>query len=76
MELWQEGFRSVEDIWNLIELSKKTPKSYMMVNYYDKLARILMKGENYLFHSASFEKSLMISRTNPNLTQDDHKRYY
>ena len=75
MELWQEGFRSVEDIWNLIELSKKTPKPYMMANYYDKLARILMKGENYLFHSASFEKNLDISRSNPNLTIEDRKRY-
>lgn len=74
MELWQEGFRSVEDIWNLIRISKKTPKPYMMANYYDKLSRILMKGENYLFHAASFEKSMNIQKLNPNLTQEDRNK--
>jgi hypothetical protein len=34
----------------------------------------LMKGENYLFHAASFEKNLVISRSNPNLTEEDRKR--
>lgn len=74
MKLWQEGFRSVEDIYNLIYLSKKTPKPYMMANYYDKLSRILLKGGNYLFHAASFQKNLEISRLNPNLTEEDHQR--
>jgi translation initiation factor 3 subunit A len=75
LELWQEGFRSVEDILNLIEVSQKTPKQYMMANYYEKLSRILMKGENYLFHAASFEKYVAIQKENPNLNEDAHKKY-
>jgi translation initiation factor 3 subunit A len=71
LELWQEGFRSIEDIFNLLEITKKNPKLYMMANYYEKLARILMVGENQLFHSAAYFKYYSIMRQNTNLTEDD-----
>ncbi|KAJ3276402.1 eukaryotic translation initiation factor 3 subunit A [Terramyces sp. JEL0728] len=70
LELWQEGFRSVEDIYNLLEASKKAPKLYMMANYYEKLAKILMVGENYLYHSAAFFKYLSIMGKKTDLTQE------
>ncbi|KAJ3313869.1 eukaryotic translation initiation factor 3 subunit A [Boothiomyces sp. JEL0838] len=74
LELWQEGFRSVEDIYNLLEASKKAPKLYMMANYYEKLAKILMVGENYLYHSAAFFKYLSIMAKKTDLTQDASSR--
>ncbi|KAJ3318694.1 eukaryotic translation initiation factor 3 subunit A [Boothiomyces sp. JEL0866] len=70
LELWQEGFRSVEDIYNLLEASKKAPKLYMMANYYEKLAKILMVGENYLYHSAAFFKYLSIMGKKTDITQE------
>ncbi|KAI9093821.1 hypothetical protein DFS34DRAFT_717145 [Phlyctochytrium arcticum] len=74
LQLWQEGFRSIEDIHNLLAMSKKPPKPFMMANYYEKLAKIFMVGENYLFHAAAWNKYYGTVRLNKNLSEEEHQR--
>ncbi|CAD5207713.1 unnamed protein product [Bursaphelenchus okinawaensis] len=66
MELWQEAYKSAEDLHNIMQLSKDKdrrmvkPASY--VNYFDKLAMIFWKGGNTLFHAAALLQKFIICK--------------
>ncbi|KAI6222798.1 Eukaryotic translation initiation factor 3 subunit A [Aphelenchoides besseyi] len=76
MELWQEAYKSAEDLHNIMQLSKDhkdrrmvKPASY--VNYYDKLALIFWKGGNTLFHAAALLQKYIICKDMKRSFTDD-----
>ncbi|KAJ2824494.1 eukaryotic translation initiation factor 3 subunit A [Coemansia sp. 'formosensis'] len=56
MELWQESYRSIEDIHHLIQQSKRPVKPQAMANYFEKLTRIMYVAKNPLFLAAAWHR--------------------
>uniref|UniRef100_A0A1I7TGY0 Eukaryotic translation initiation factor 3 subunit A n=1 Tax=Caenorhabditis tropicalis TaxID=1561998 RepID=A0A1I7TGY0_9PELO len=64
MELWQEAYKSAEDVHGMMQLSKdkdkRTVKPSSYVNYYDKLSLVFLKAGNSLFHAAALLQKFII----------------
>ncbi|KAG8364469.1 hypothetical protein BUALT_Bualt18G0000600 [Buddleja alternifolia] len=72
LELWQEAFRSIEDIHGLMCMVKKTPKPSLMVVYYSKLSEIFWMSSNHLYHAYAWLKLFSLQKSfNKNLNQKD-----
>ncbi|ONK78418.1 uncharacterized protein A4U43_C02F18560 [Asparagus officinalis] len=72
LALWQEAFRSVEDIHGLMTMVKKSPKPSLMVVYYAKLTEIFWVADSHLYHAYAWLKLFTLQKSyNKNLTQKD-----
>ncbi|XP_038988164.1 eukaryotic translation initiation factor 3 subunit A-like [Phoenix dactylifera] len=72
LELWQEAFRSVEDIHGLMSMVKKSPKPSLMVVYYAKLTEIFWVSESHLYHAYAWLRLFTLQKSyNKNLSQKD-----
>uniref|UniRef100_A0A913HVD2 Eukaryotic translation initiation factor 3 subunit A n=1 Tax=Strongyloides stercoralis TaxID=6248 RepID=A0A913HVD2_STRER len=76
MELWQEAYKSAEDLHGMMQLSKdidkKMVKPVSYANYYDKLALIFWQGGNTLFHAAALMQKFAFKDVRKTLNNDDH----
>jgi translation initiation factor 3 subunit A len=72
LELWNEGYRTVEDIYAIIVASNKTPKPKLMTTYYEKLTRIFWVSDNKLFHAYAWYRYYCLScETRKDLKQEE-----
>ena len=74
LELWQEAFRSVEDVHNLLTMAKKAPRPAMMANYYEKLTKIFLMSGNALYHAAAWGRYYTIVTTIGGKTDEELRR--
>ncbi|CAH9069447.1 unnamed protein product [Cuscuta europaea] len=70
--LWQEAFRSIEDIYGLMCLVKKIPKTSLLAIYYAKLTEIFWISSNHLYHAYGWLKLFSLQKSfNKNFSQKD-----
>jgi translation initiation factor 3 subunit A len=74
LELWQEAFRSVEDVHNLLTMAKKAPRPAMMANYYEKLTKIFLTSGNALYHAAAWGRYYSVITNIGGKSQEDMSR--
>lgn len=58
LELWQEAFRSIEDLHGLFVIYKRSIDPSLMVSYYEGLVKIFQMSGDSLFHAAAWIKLL------------------
>ncbi|XP_044471259.1 eukaryotic translation initiation factor 3 subunit A-like isoform X2 [Mangifera indica] len=72
LQLWQEAFYSIEDIYGLMCMVKKTPKPSLLVVYYAKLTEIFWISSSHLYHAYAWFKLFTLQKTyNKNLSLKD-----
>ena len=62
LELWTEGFRTVEDIHQIMRISKKPPKAKLMAKYYERLTKIFWVSGNHLFHAFAWWRHAQLAK--------------
>ena len=55
LELWQEAFRTVEDLHGLVYHAKKFPKAASLAVYYEKLMQVFLMSDNGLYHAYAYK---------------------
>lgn len=65
----------MEDIYGLMSMVKKTPKSSLLVVYYSKLTEIFWMYSSHLYHAYAWFKLFSLQKNfNKNLNQKDLQR--
>ncbi|KAL7498545.1 hypothetical protein ACHAWT_006443 [Skeletonema menzelii] len=83
LRLYTEGFRTVEDIYNILQISRARrklpgvnsppPKAKIMAAYYEKLTNLFWVSENYLFHAFAWYKYYSLCKEYNRGMSDDMK---
>eukprot|EP00514_Thraustochytrium_sp_LLF1b_P010775 CAMPEP_0184540526 /NCGR_PEP_ID=MMETSP0199_2-20130426/699_1 /TAXON_ID=1112570 /ORGANISM="Thraustochytrium sp., Strain LLF1b" /LENGTH=939 /DNA_ID=CAMNT_0026934135 /DNA_START=82 /DNA_END=2898 /DNA_ORIENTATION=+ len=71
LRLWNEGFRTIEDIHNIFQKTDKRPSSQLEATYYQKLTDLFLVSENFLFHAYAYKAYYLLSvEKNKSLTKE------
>jgi translation initiation factor 3 subunit A len=80
---YTEGFRTVEDIYNILQISQARrkmhpelppPKAKLMAAYYEKLTTLFWVSENHLFHGFAWYKYYTLCKEFNRSMSDEMKR--
>lgn len=75
LELWHEAFKSIEDVYHLMKMSKKQPKPSTLANYYENLAKVFYISGNQTLHTAAWQKFYKLYLTNEKAKEEELQRY-
>eukprot|EP00924_Labyrinthula_sp_SR-Ha-C_P008871 augustus_masked-scaffold_2-processed-gene-5.48-mRNA-1 protein AED:0.46 eAED:0.46 QI:0/-1/0/1/-1/1/1/0/936 len=74
LRVWIEGFRTIEDIHQVMNASKKKISSKVLGVYYQKLTQLFLVSDNFLFHAYAYKKYFKLNKEkNKSITEDEIK---
>jgi hypothetical protein len=73
LEMWQEAFRSIEDIHGLWAINKKSTKDDLRAQYFSCLTRIFSKSGSHCYHAYSWYQLFLLALKNKALTASDRQ---
>lgn len=76
LELWNEAFRTVEDIHGITVAGRKTPKPKLLALFYEKLTRIFLVSGNQLFHAFAWYRYYTLTTEHRKDLKTDDKALY
>ncbi|KAL5471152.1 hypothetical protein EMCRGX_G029236 [Ephydatia muelleri] len=62
IDLWQEAFKAIEEIHNLLGISGKAPRPGLLENFYTKQGKVYWMAKNKLFHAAALHKLFVLRK--------------
>ncbi|VDQ00213.1 unnamed protein product [Trichobilharzia regenti] len=72
LEMYNEAFKTVEDIWSFMMMSRKPASPVLMTNYYSKSAELFLRCGCHLYHAAALHKLYTLYRDHKkNLTREE-----
>ncbi|GAA51591.1 translation initiation factor 3 subunit A, partial [Clonorchis sinensis] len=72
LEMYNEAFKAVEDIWGFILMSKKVSSPVLLTNYYSKSAELFLRCGCHLYHAAALHKVMFLYRDHKkNITREE-----
>eukprot|EP00639_Heterosigma_akashiwo_P002681 CAMPEP_0194592004 /NCGR_PEP_ID=MMETSP0292-20121207/22466_1 /TAXON_ID=39354 /ORGANISM="Heterosigma akashiwo, Strain CCMP2393" /LENGTH=439 /DNA_ID=CAMNT_0039450313 /DNA_START=156 /DNA_END=1471 /DNA_ORIENTATION=- len=74
LEVWTEAFRTIEDIYSIMQINKKAPKARLMAAYFEQLTRIFWVSQNRLFHAYAWLKYYQLGREYNKVLTEEEKR--
>jgi len=63
MQLWQEAYRTVEDVHAMLAMMPTRPKAKPMAAYHAQLAKVFWVAGNKLFHAMALLRLVALTRT-------------
>ncbi|CAH8531156.1 unnamed protein product [Heterobilharzia americana] len=72
LEMYNEAFKTVEDIWSFMMMLRKPSSPSLMTNYYSKSAELFLRCGCHVYHAAALHKLYTLYRDHKkNLTREE-----
>ncbi|CAH8507248.1 unnamed protein product [Schistosoma turkestanicum] len=72
LDMYNEAFKTVEDIWSFMMISRIHAMPSLMTNYYSKTAELFRRCGSHLYHAAALHKLYTLYRDQKkNLTREE-----
>lgn len=71
LEQWQEAYRGMEEVANLLDMSPNKPSVQIWAVYFHRLAQIFWCSNDYAFHACSWQQFFALTRKDASAFQKE-----